>query len=226
MSAPRSFRHFTAGSLLAAVAGFAFAPQTIAAASHFHPAAVMAAGEVQSAASVDGALRQLWEGHAFLVRNVVIETIDGNRKAADLAEAAAVANAKAIASAIAPYYGDKASDELFKLLAGHYGGIKAYLVAAVAKDDKKKNAAIAAINDNAEQIAAFLSGANPNLPKDDVLGLLQAHAGHHLTQIQQLIAKDYAGEFQTLTDMRDHMQVIADALANAIAKQFPDKFKA
>ena len=184
------------------------------------------AEELPTAGAVDAALRDLWIGHSFQVRNVVMATISGNRAEAEAAEKAVVANAQAIAAAVEPYYGADAKEALFKLLAGHYGGIKAYLQAAIAKDDGAESAAIEKITSNAEDIGLFLSGANPNLSKDDVVGLLQAHAGHHISQIQQLIAKDYAGELQTWGDMSQHMYVIADALAEAIAKQFPSKFKA
>jgi hypothetical protein len=57
-----------------------------------------------------------------------------------------------------------------------------------------------------------------------VLSLLQAHGGHHLSQIQQLKAKQYADEAKTWAEMEVHMYVIADALTGAIAKQFPEKF--
>lgn len=188
--------------------------------------ALAAAEELPAPDAVDAALRDLWIGHVFYVRGVVQGTIERNKEAAAAAEGAVVANAKAIAGAIKPYYGANAEEALFKLLAGHYSGVKAYLEAAVKKSKKGEDAAIQDITANAEQIATFLSGANPNLPKDDVLGLLQAHAGHHIAQIQQLIAKDYKGELETWADMTQHMYVIADALANAIAKQFPEKFKA
>ena len=50
-----------------------------------------------------------------------------------------------------------------------------------------------------------------------------AHGAHHSQQIQQIMAGDTAGEATTWTAMQAHMDTIADALAGAIAKQFPDK---
>ena len=135
-----------------------------------------------------------------------------------------VANAHGIADAIKPFYGDKAGDALFNLLAGHYGAIKAYLTATAAGDKKGQQKATDDLLANADKLATFLSGANPNLPKDAVLGLLQAHGGHHISQIQQLKAKQYADEAKTWAEMQTHIYVIADALTGAIAKQFPDKF--
>ena len=80
------------------------------------------------------------------------------------------------------------------------------------------------LTDNAGEIAVFLSGANPNLPFDTLNGLLLAHGGHHIQQILQLHDKQYQREAQTWEAMKGHMYVIADALAGALAKQFPAKF--
>ena len=172
----------------------------------------------------DAALRNLWLNHAFWVRNVVVATLGKQDAAAKAAEGEVVANAHGIADAIKPFYGAKAGDALFELLAGHYGAVKAYLTATAAGDKKGQDKATAELLANADKIATFLSGANPNLPKDTVLGLLQAHGGHHMDQIQQLKAGQYAEEAQTWAAMQEHMYVIADALTGAIAKQFPDKF--
>jgi len=73
------------------------------------------------------AMRDLWLGHIFWVRNVVEARLEANAGAAKAAEQQVVDNAKAIAGAIEPYYGKAASEKLFGLLAGHWGAISAYL---------------------------------------------------------------------------------------------------
>jgi hypothetical protein len=175
-------------------------------------------------AEAGAAQRDLWVGHIFWVRNVVVETFAGNKTAAAAAEKEVVANAKAIAASIEPFYGKAASEKLFGLLAGHYGAVKQHLEATAAGSKSKQDAAIKNLTGNATEIAKFLSGANPNLPFDTLNGLLLAHGGHHLQQNQQLKGKQYAQEAQTWEAMKKHMYVIADALAGAIAKQFPAKF--
>jgi hypothetical protein len=170
------------------------------------------------------ALRDLWVGHVFWVRNVVVSTLAGNQPAAAAAEHEVVANAKQIAAGIEPYYGKGASERLFGLLAGHYGAVKRYLDATVAGSTDRQDAALTTLSGNASEIARFLSGANPNLPFDALNGLLLAHGGHHVQQIQQVHGKQYAEEAQTWDAMKRHMYVIADALAAAIAKQFPKQF--
>ena len=54
--------------------------------------------------------------------------------------------------------------------------------------------------------------------------MLLAHGGHHVQQIQQVQGKAHDQEAQTWDAMTRHMYVIADALAGAIAKQFPKQF--
>ena len=69
-------------------------------------------------AATQAAMRDLWLGHIFWVRNVVDARLAGNASAAKVAEQQVVDNAKAIAGTIEPYYGRAASEKLFGLLAG------------------------------------------------------------------------------------------------------------
>jgi hypothetical protein len=169
-------------------------------------------------------LRDLWIGHIFWVRAVSIATIEKQDDVAKIAEQQAVSNAKSIAATIEPFYGAAAKDAFFKLLAGHYGAVKAYLLATVADDTAKQGIATQSLTSNAEEIAGFLSKANPYLPKDAVNNLLQAHGGHHIQQIQQLKNRKYGAEAETWEDMKSHIYQIADATADALAKQFADRF--
>jgi len=170
------------------------------------------------------ALRDLWVGHIFWVRNVVLATKYNDADAAKVAEGKVVENAKAIGDAIASIYGKEAGDKLFGLLAGHYGAVKDYMTTAFAGNADAKSAAIEKIKKNAEEIASFLSSANPNWPKQTLVALLMAHGAHHIAQIDQVNIKDFAAEAKTSDDMKNHIYVIADALAGGIVKQFPKKF--
>lgn len=215
-------------SLAGALPQLAFAAGPDGGQMHMH-SIVLQAAAVADQTKVDAtkaALRDLWIGHIFWVRNVVVAELAGNTAAQQAAEQQVVADAKAIAASIEPFYGAPAKDKLSNLLVAHYGAVKAYLDASIAKDTAKQNYATAKLLSNASDIATFLSGANPYLPKSTLEELLQAHGGHHIAQIQQLQAKDYTGEAQTWADMSRHMYVIADALADALAKQFPGKFLA
>jgi hypothetical protein len=56
-----------------------------------------------------------------------------------------------------------------------------------------------------------------------IQSLLLAHGGHHIQQIQQLKDRNYAAEAKTWESMKVHIYQIADATADALAKQFPKR---
>jgi hypothetical protein len=203
------------------LAGAACGTSVTAYAHQEHPAVKQVANV--KASETAAALRDLWVGHIFWVRNVALAAFAKNEAAQKAAEEQAVANARAIAAAIEPYYGAAAREGLFKLLGGHYGAVKAYLVATVAGDAKGQADATESLTANASAIADFLNKANPYLPKDTVNGLLLAHGGHHIQQIQEFRDRKYSAEAKTWEEMKGHMYVIADAMADALAKQFAKK---
>lgn len=176
-------------------------------------------------AATQAALRDLWLGHIFWVRNVAVATMTNQKDASAVAEAEVVANAKQIGAALEPYYGKAGSEKMFSLLAGHWGAVKAHIIATHKGDVKGQEAAMKDMLANVGEIATFLNGANPNLPKDTLTSMLTAHGAHHAAQNTALKGKKYADEARVWDAMRTHMYVLADVLGDGIAKQFPDKFK-
>ncbi len=169
---------------------------------------------------------QAWINHIFWVRNVVMATKDGNTAAAKVAEENVVSNARQIAGAIKPFYGKKASDRLFELLAGHYKAIKAYMEATFAKNRAAQNAAMREMKKNVVEIADFLSAANPkNWPRGEMISALDAHVAYHMDQINQIAANDYKAEAKTWQDMENQVIDIAMVLGKGLIRQFPKKFE-
>ena len=72
---------------------------------------------------------------------------------------------------------------------------------------------------------AFLASANPNLPKPVVAGLVK----HHVVTLKDVIdaqaAQDPAKAWNAARTAAGHMQQVADPLAEAIVKQFPDRYR-
>ena len=200
------------------------AAETAPVATQAAPAAAAAEAAAEVAApKLQDAMRELWHGHIVHARDYAIAVHAGNDAAAKAAADAVVDNAKQIASAVGGFYGDAAGDQMMTLLGGHWGAVKALTDTRAAKDDAGAEKAMADLTANAGEIARFLAGANPNLPEDTVRGLLLAHGAHHSSQITLVMSGDTAGEATEWTAMQAHMDMIADALAGAIAKQFPDK---
>lgn len=212
------------------LAGFACAGSPVQAHEHAAttPAALAATTATQAEAApaapqLQAALRGLWHGHVVATRNYALAVKADDAAAADLAANAVVDNAKALSDAVAGFYGAAAGEEMLRLLGGHWGGVKALTDANLQGDTAGASAAMDDLVANAGEIATFLAGANPNLPVDAVNGLLLAHAAHHDAQTREIMAGNMEAEAQTWVAMQAHMDVIADALAGAIAKQFPDK---
>jgi hypothetical protein len=190
------------------------------------PAAATTAADATpapAAPQLQAAMRDLWHGHIVHARDYALAVHAGDKAAAKAANDAVVANAKDISKAVGGFYGDAAGDGMFKLLGGHWGAVKAMTDARAKNDKAGADKAMADLTANAGEIAKFLAGANPNLPEDTVRGLLLAHGAHHASQINLIMSGDTAGEATEWTAMQAHMDMIADALAGAIAKQFPDK---
>ena len=171
------------------------------------------------------ALRDLWVEHVFWIRSYVLAMHAGDQAQSKVAEKEVVANAEALANTIAPFYSQPAADAFLKLLAGHWAAVRDYNTATVAKSESGQSKAGVSLTSNAHEIAKLLSGANPYLPEDAVFGLLAAHGAHHVAEINQIASGDFQGEATTWHTMRKHVMTIGDATADALAKQFPDKFQ-
>ena len=212
---------------LAFLASALLSPAGQAHEGHEHPGPTVAAanGNISvKQAATRAVLRDLWVEHVFWIRNYVNASANGNARQKQVAADQVVANATAISGAIASFYGKPAGERMLALLAGHWGAVKAYSDASFGHNAAGQQQATKDLIANAKDIAAFLAKANPNLPEATLIGLLSAHGAHHIAQIQQTMQGDYVAEAKTWEAMRAHMFTIADALADALSKQFPEKF--
>ena len=176
-------------------------------------------------AEMQKTLRDLWLGHIFMIQHVVLFNTSNDPTARDAADKQVLANAKQIANAFIPFYGEARSEKLFTLLSGHYAAVKEYSEATSAGNTRQQDAALVRLGSNAADIDGFFIGVNPNhLLKGTVRGLIEAHGAHHVLQVNQYKKKEYAKLEETWPMMRQHVYVIADTLTTALAKQFPDKF--
>jgi hypothetical protein len=191
--------------------------------AHDGPHASATPATTAPAPKLQATLRTLWHGHVEKTREYAFAVKAGDAKRSEAGANAVVANAKQLSGAVGSFYGDAAGERMLALLAGHWGAVKAMTDAEHAGNRAAVNAAMSTLTQNANEIAAFLSGANPYLPQDAVRGLLMAHGAHHAAQIGEVMRGDRTGEAKTWAAMQKHMDAIADAMAGALAKQFPDK---
>ncbi len=198
----------------------------VAAAQETHTAMAPAAATTSAATTapkLHAAMRGLWQGHIEHTRAYADAVKAGNTAAATKAADEVVSNAKEIANAVGGFYGAPAGAQMLTLLGGHWGGVKAMTDAQHAGDKAAHAKAMQDLTSNADAIAKFLSGANPNLTYAGVNGLLVMHIGDHEAQITEIMSGDKTAEAATWTHMQAHMNTLADALSDGIAKQFPAK---
>src|SRR5919198_1952272 len=110
------------------------------------------------------ALRDLWVDHIVYTRNYIISFAAGLPDTNIVAQRL-LKNQEDLGNAIKPFYGNEAGDKLTSLLKGHILGAVEILKAAKAGNTTGAAAAEKNWYDNADEIATFLSAANPNWSK-------------------------------------------------------------
>ena len=170
-------------------------------------------------------MRKLWEDHVTYTGLFAIAAIDGGMDANAIAERL-LRNQDDIGNAIKPYYGDAAGNKLGSLLRDHILIAADLVKAAKAGDSGAQEAANKKWFQNADDIAAFLSSANPNWPQKTLQDMLHTHLQGVTDQVVALLKHD-TGALATAYDKNaEHMMMVADAVTSGIVKQFPDKFGA
>ena len=170
------------------------------------------------------AMRKLWEDHITWTRLYIISAA-GNLPDKDATAQRLLQNQADIGKAIAGFYGDAAGDKLTGLLKDHILGAAALIDAAKSGDKSKIDAASAKWYANADDIAAFLSSANPqNWPLADMKAGMKMHLDLTLAEATNRLQGNYPADIQDYDKIHNHILGLADLLSGGIEKQFPNKF--
>lgn len=168
-------------------------------------------------------MRELWSEHVIFTRDYVIAAV-ANDGSASAAAARLMRNQEDIGNAIKPYYGDAAGAKLTSLLKDHINIAVDVVAAAKASDNAKLTAADTRWKANAGEIATFLSGANSNWPRQDLLNMLNEHLRLTTDEATARLQKRWTDDVATFDKVYDQALHMADALSAGIVKQFPTKF--
>ena len=79
---------------------------------------------------------------------------------------------------------------------------------------------------NADDIADFLSKANPNWPKATLATMMSKHLSTTTDEVVARLTKNWDADVRAWDAVYDHILVMSDALSDGIIKQFPQKFPA
>ena len=77
---------------------------------------------------------------------------------------------------------------------------------------------------NADQIADFLSKANPNWPRATLVDMMKKHLATTTDEVVARLTKNWDADARAFDAVYDHILHMSDALADGIVKQFPEKF--
>lgn len=170
-------------------------------------------------------MRKLWEDHVTWTRLYIISAAH-DLPDKDATTQRLLANQIDIGNAIKPYYGSDAGDKLTALLKDHILGAADLLTAAKAGDKAKVDTASKKWYDNANEIAAFLSGANPkNWPLSTMQDAMKMHLDQTLKEAVDRLQGKYTEDVKDYDAVHAHILDMADALSNGIIAQFPDRFQ-
>lgn len=170
------------------------------------------------------AMRTLWEDHITYTRNYIISAL------ANLGDVSTVANRLMqnqddIGNAIKPYYGDEAGNKLSSLLREHIQIAGQVVKAAQTHNKKALDQAQQKWKNNANDIATFLSSANPNWSKADLTNMLYKHLDLTTGEVVARLNKNWKEDINSYDQGHEHMLMFADTLTAGIIKQFPAKFQ-
>jgi hypothetical protein len=170
------------------------------------------------------AMRKLWEDHVTWTRLAIVTFADGSAGFQATA-ARLLRNQVDIGDAIKPFYGAEAGAQLTALLHEHITIAVEILEAAKAGDTDAFNDASDRWYANANDIADFLSAANPRFwPNATMRADMKTHLDQTLTEAVDELAGNYAASVADYEAVHLHILAFADTLSSGLIGQFPSQF--
>jgi hypothetical protein len=203
--------------------GHAASPAASSAQTPSHGNAPASAAHSRSAAALKQDMRRLWTDHVVWTRDYIIAAV-GDQPDANAAADRLLKNQEDIGGAVAKFYGAPAGQQLTTLLKEHITIAVDLIKAAKAGDKAAQQKADGRWQQNAVQIADFLSKANPNWPKDTLVDMMKKHLSTTTDEVVARLNKNWDADVRAFDAVYDHILHMADALSDGIVKQFPAKF--
>ncbi len=169
-------------------------------------------------------MRKLWEDHVTWTRLVIVSTAAGLPDL-DATTQRLLGNQADLGNAIKPYYGDEAGNNLTTLLHAHIVGAASLMAAAKGKDPGVLESAKTSWYANGDEIASFLSAANPKAwPVADMTAMMREHLDLTFAEAVDQLEGRYPESVAGYDKVHDSILRMADMLSAGIIGQFPDRF--
>jgi plastocyanin len=192
-----------------------------------HSSAAAASTQVTSdtpAAGLRVALNSLLAEHVYLAARAPSGALGGRQAEFAAAAAALDANSVDLSKAIGMAYGPEVEAAFLPLWRAHIGMVVDYTTGLATDDQARQDKAVGDLVQYSQDFGAFMSAANERLPKDVVAELVKLHVLTLKDVIDAQKAGDPTAQFSAIRTAGHHMGMIADPLAEATVKKFPEKF--
>jgi hypothetical protein len=193
-------------------------------------AAARTASTETGAATLRAGLAGLLSEHVYLAALATGSALRGDTNGFEAYGAAlngpTDSNTADLTAAITSAYGAetaKAFDGLWRS-ENHIPAFVAYAQAVGAGDKAKADKALADLTTYAGTVGTTLNQVNSNLPADAVTDMIKMHATTLKAVIDAQKAGDQPKVYSSLREAYGHMGEMANTLAGATAKKFPEKF--
>jgi hypothetical protein len=163
-------------------------------------------------------------GEHLLIAGEAMRTGLVDSPASEPARASLEDNTKDLSGAIGSVYGPDADAAFGALWRKHIDAYLDYIDGVQANDAAEKERTLGILRGYGPEFGAFIASANNQLPADAVADLIHHHVEALIGQVNAFAALDYPRAFSTVHEAYGHMFTVGDALAAAIATQFPDQF--
>lgn len=170
------------------------------------------------------AQHHLWVEHVVWTRQYIVTAV-ADAPDAQIAAERLLKNQEEIGDAIKPVYGEEAGNRLTALLKDHIVIAVDLLDAAKAGDDQSLAEAEQRWQANADDIATFLSEANPNWPKEAMVSMLNEHLTLTKSEAVARLTGDYLEDAEAFDAIVKHAESMADGFTDGIVAQFPEQFE-
>lgn len=200
-----------------------FAAAHTAAAAGMPPAPQHHGATTSGPAALRQDLRKLWTDHVIWTRDYIVAAV-GDQPDAQAAAGRLMKNQEDIGAAVAGYYGKAAGDKLTALLKEHIAIAVDIIKFAKAGDSASQQQASAKWQRNGEDIADFLSKANPNWPRAVLVQMMNTHLSTTTDEVVARLTKNWDADTRAFDAVYAHILMMSDALSDGIVKQFPGRF--
>jgi len=222
---PLAFLALILGALLGVVvaSGVGTANAGQSAGGHAHAAAVAPRTAAQNA--FHDQMRKLWEDHVTWTRLAIVTFADGSAGFGPTA-GRLLQNQSDIGSAVKPFYGAAAGNQLTSLLNDHITIAVEVMTAAKAGNTDAFNAASARWYANGNDIADFLAAANTrSWPQSVMRADMKTHLDATLAEAAHELHGEYAAGITDYEGIHAHILMMSDQLSDGIMTQFPSRFR-